>query len=466
MSDRPVIFLALATYTNISNVLRGQLLPALAERYRVVVLTPFIDGERATRAEYFIHENIRYVCLPLAYGWLWRWSHKYGRTAFVRQFDDIAMTSAWYYRPELPKRTRLVIALGSFLPRWFPTARHFSALEALIARPTDEFRTLVERYKPALLVTATPGYYYAAFEAEILTFARHLGIPSVAVDLSFDNPFSQPKYARLTGYACVWSDRMRRDLLSTHDYAPERVAAVGCLKFDHYFTDEREGRVQSREEFLRAKSLNPRKKLLVLATPTPNTYPPRVTFLEQLLAAKRSGALAGDPNILVRLHPLDKMSDYMPFHSLPGVSIEKAGEERVSENEIKGTNVEMTERDLINTAETLRYADALINYASTMIVEACIFNTPTVSIGFPAAQRPLIDVEVTRDFMALSGEPIAQNFDELLVEVNRFLTTEQSAEDFARDRRTVDKFIQFTDGRSWERTAAFIDSIILKTTPA
>src|SRR3990167_1256081 len=43
--ERPTVFLAIANFTNISNILRGKLIRYLASKYRVVVLSPYLNED-------------------------------------------------------------------------------------------------------------------------------------------------------------------------------------------------------------------------------------------------------------------------------------------------------------------------------------------------------------------------------------------------------------------------------------
>jgi hypothetical protein len=453
------IFLALGSYINISNIVRGKLLPALANKYRVVVLTEHIDQDKAREQRYFKHPNVVYEVVKMRRKKFIE-NANYLRTVLVRAFDHFSNTRDWYYRPSLPRRLRLAILMGGMLPRRFPHTKHFTWLEKLLIKPSDRFKELIENYRPKLFISATPGYMYSPLETELVLYAKKLGLPTCAVDMSFDNPYSQPKYMRETDYLCVWNDRMKRDYMQVHNYKDDRVIVTGCLKFDHYFSDRSEFELKTREKFLKSKNLDPGKKLVAYATPTPGTYPPRREFMQALVDAHRGKKFAGDPNILVRLHPLDHWSAYREFTNIPGIHIEKAGTEQIDEKKIKGASVEMTAQDQLNLTETLVHADTLIEYASTLIVEACIFNTPSLSIGFPKAQRPLVDVELTRDIVAMSGEKVASNFAELMENVNGFLTHQQNDDDLKRDASVVKEFVQFTDGLSWQRTAELIDKII------
>ncbi len=452
------IFLSLPTLTHVSNILKGKTLLALAQKYTVVVLNPLFDQTDAVKNNFPLSSNIVYKKLPLKCNRFWYIANEYFRNPFIREYDDWMITREWGYKKI--RQIKFLIFLGSFLPKYFPNAHFFTIIEKLLISPSNEFKKLVKTYSPKLLVTATPGYGYALFDAEMIVFAKKLGIKSIAIDCSFDNPYTQSKFSRETDYISVWSDSMKKDYVKYHHYSPEQVYVSGCLKFDHYFNDRIEKKIKNREEFLKSKNFDQTKKTIVYATPTPGNYPPRKEFLALLLKARGDGAIVGKPNILVRLHPLDVAKPYEDFLNIPGVRIERAGRQYLNDKETKNSKIMMEENDLINLTETLTYGNILICFVSTMLLEATLFNIPSVSIGFPEKQAKNGQFELVRDMVTMAKEPIAKNFEELIVIINRFLTTTQSKDDLLRDDETTKEYIQFTDGLSWKRTVDHIDTIV------
>jgi len=450
--------LSLPTLIHVSDILKGKTLEQLARKYKVIVLNPLFNQADAAKNNFPTSNHIVYEQLPLEHGQFWYVANEYFRNPFIREYDDWLITQEWGYRKI--RRFKLLIFLGSFLPKSFPNTRFFTFLEKLLISPSNKFKQLVNIHKPKLLITATPGYSYASFDAEMIIFAKKLGIKSVAIDSSFDNPYSQSKFSRETDYISVWSDRMKKDYVDFHHYTPEQVRVSGCLKFDHYFNDRLEKKVKNRELFLKSKGFDPTKKTIVCATPTPGNYPDRKEFMTMLLSARDNGALAGRPNILVRLHPLDVWEPYKSFTDIPGVHIERAGKQYLDDKETKNSKIIMEENDLVNLTEILMYGDAFINFVSTMILEAALFNLPSVCVGFPERQGKHSEFELIKDIVAMADEKVTKNLDELIVILNKFLTTPQSNDDMERDQKTVKEFIQFTDGLSWKRTVENIDAIM------
>ena len=110
-------------------------------------------------------------------------------------------------------------------------------------------------------------------------------------------------------------------------------------------------------------------------------------------------------------------------------------------------------------ADTLRHSDVIVNVASTIAVEAAIFDTPVVNISFDGESpsefacsarryyRFTHYVNVTRH----NAVRIAASPDELIGHVNTYLANPHL--DSSGRRQVVLEQCQFLDGRAAERVA-------------
>lgn len=451
------IFLVLAQFSHFSDVLRSRLMALLSERFRIIVITPVIDQTVAERDGFPIHPNIEYRKLALARPKFWSVSDKYLRVPLVRAFDHLTYMHHFYRRPHWWVR-KLLMRLRLLFPAWLFTPDRITRWELARMRPTEEFRELVRRSRPVLLITATPGF--TAFEAEQIISAKSLGLKTAAININYDNLASNGKMIRKTDFLAVWNGIMEREALDLHRYPRERLAVVGCLRFDHYFTDPADPRFPSREAFLRSKGLDPAKKTVVLAGPTPSNYPPRKELVGTLIRMKRDGALERDPNVLIRIHPIDKLETYRDLQGVPGVAIERAGRS-VLPDTAGGQKIEMGTADLINLTATLKYADVVLNFASTVIMEAAIFDRPVINIGFPEYRRIVYEFEYNKGLLDTGAVRLARDPDELARQINQYLAHPEL--DRQARARLLDRYIPFRDGRTWVRTGQFISHIVHAT---
>lgn len=450
------IFLVLDYFSHISDALQGEFIKALTEKYRVVIITRYLDTDAARRGNYFFNANTIYRKLNIRYPKLWTIFNSYIRHALVRAYDDLYVTRSYYYRPDHPLPIRFLTAVGRFLPkRWAGTAP-FTFVERIFGRPSREFKELVRTYRPTIMITSRPGL--SVFEAEMIIFAKNIRIPTAAVNINYDNPYSVAKFYRNTDYILTWNPTMKSQIEGLHGYPGDRVLVAGCLRFDHYFSDGPAGFLPTRDAFLRSKNLDPDKKTIVWAGPSPIMYPPRREFFETLLELKRSGALDGDPNILIRTHPHDTAKPYEGWDKIDDLCVERAGHQRLGDGATKGQKVEMDEDDLLNLTATLSYADVVLNFASTMIIEASIFNKPIVNIGFPEERRWVYRFEFNQALLNSGAVRLANNPEELKTLINQYLR-QPELDDNCR-RKLVAEYVFFTDGRSYARAVDAIEKIV------
>ncbi len=453
--NKTTVFLALAQYSHYSDVLRGKLIKALAEQFRIVVLTPVIDAAIAARDGYFKNGNVSYEKLELAHPKLWAIFDKYLRVPLIRELDHLVYMRYFYKRPHRWVR-KMLMRLRVFLPKSFLTAARLTRWETILAKPTVKFMNLINEYRPVLLITATPGF--TPFEAEMIIFAKNLGIKTAAIDINYDNLTSTGKLIRKTDRIAVWNNRMAAEARELHGYCDSDIAVVGPLRFDHYFTDKADPRFRSRDEFLRPKGLDPLRKTIVYTGPTPSNYPPRREFMLELLRLRREKKIIGDPNILVRIHPNDSYALYEEFRNTPGLHVERAGRQTRSDS-AGGQKIEMNEADFLNLTETLKYADVVLNFASTIIIEACLFDVPVINIAFPDWRGIVYQYEYNKDLIDTGGVAMAWSPDELAERINAYLS--EPSRDQAGRAKVVSEYTPFRDGCAYKRVVDFVRSLTL-----
>ena len=84
--------------------------------------------------------------------------------------------------------------------------------------------------------------------------------------------------------------------------------------------------------------------------------------------------------MLVRLHPRDDLEHYREFEGVPHVIIEKPFRQTVRAGD--GMAVDVTADSQQHLADTMRHSDVVVNVASTIAIEAAIFDTPVVNVSF------------------------------------------------------------------------------------
>jgi CDP-glycerol glycerophosphotransferase (TagB/SpsB family) len=296
---------------------------------------------------------------------------------------------------------------------------------------------------PALVVSGDP---LRPGDANLLAAAHRLGVPTLGSVRSWDNLL---KHLRTRPRALtVWNDRNAREAAAVDRFSADAVTPVGAPQLDVYFDATTH---KSREDFCASAGLDARKKILLLATSS-FTYDSDQTYLvDMVLDAIRSGEIRQPLQVVLRLHPDDRVGRYLKYRDAPEITLD------IPQCYLATLGWTMTQADLKRTAALLRHSDAMINFATTMTLECAIVDTPTLLVAFSPIdpeemQRYVVGLHFKlhyRDLVERDLVPVAWNRGELVRWVNDYLDDPS----LYRNQRSeiVREWVQFTDGRSGER---------------
>jgi CDP-glycerol glycerophosphotransferase (TagB/SpsB family) len=337
-------------------------------------------------------------------------------------------------------------ALGKLLVE--PFTRHgsrYALSDRLVSHPQME--ALFDEYRPKLVIAANPGLVFS--EVPLLRTARRRGVFSMAIDPSWDNFTNKLIPVRQVDRLIVWNDIMKAQAMQLHGYRAEAVRVAGAPQFDPHF------RLRTpRDEFFRRIGADPARQLIALTTTPRSLYSHHDHVLRALAAAVNGGALSG-AQILVRLHPRDEMRAYQEFERVPGVILEKPFRDTVKVAD--GLAIDVMPEHQQHLGDTLCHADAVVNVASTISIEACIFDTPVVNICFDGPEpAPYVQSAVRyysfTHYVNITNRGavrVARSPAEMVDMVARYLA--DPSLDSAGRRQVVLDQCQFVDGRSAER---------------
>jgi hypothetical protein len=343
-------------------------------------------------------------------------------------------------------------ALGRILAPGGRRGDWYGLVDRLVADPGSAL--LFERHQPTLVATASPGLIFS--EIPVLRTARRRSIPSIAVDLSWDNLTNKFFPARQVDRLVLWNASMRDEACTLHGYAPESVTVAGVPQFDTYFRGPR----SSRADFCLRTGLDPARRIITLATIPRSKFGHHEFVIDRLMAAMESGAIAEPANLLVRLHPRDDARQYEKYAGRPHVVVEKPFRKTATRSG-DGMDIDFMAENTRQLADTLHHSDVVLNVASTIAIEASIFDTPVINIGFdgqPGSNQALMEWHYGsthfQKVVRSGAVRIAQSDGELIDLLNMYLASPATDAD-GRRRIVVDQ-CEFTDGHSAGRVAAAI----------
>ena len=349
---------------------------------------------------------------------------------------------------------RLKALAGRALAPNADAGRWYEIADRLI--PDAETERVFDRYRPTLLIVATPGLGFP--EIPLIRTAARRRVPTLAIDLSWDNLTNKLFPIRKVDRLVVWNSTMRREAHELHGYEPETIDVAGAPQFDRYFNGEPRS---SRAEFCRRVGLDPSRRIVTLTTIPTDSFPRHDLVVDALLEAMRGGAIAEPCDILVRVHPREDVRRYDRFMGVPHLAVEKPFRTTVASPD--GHGVDVTSDNTGHLADTMHHSDVVLNVASTIAIEAAIFDTPVVNIAFdpesierPFLQSPLRYYSYTHyaRIVRAGAARLASSAKEMIDLVNAYLADRSL--DASGRRRVVQEQCEFTDGRSAERVALAI----------
>ncbi len=454
----PVVLVSIPHGGSAGNVLRTGLVRRLLDARdapEIVLISPLVRDAAFVRE--FEHPRVRFEDLP---------PHRpHGLEARL-----MALIQAGYIGSGVTEsvRIRRAEAAAGKTIRWIGAKRliaravassmvrkesRYDLIDRMVAHPWAD--ALFDRYRPALLVASSPGLIYS--EVPLLRTAVRRRVRSMAVDPSWDNFTNKLLPVRRVTRLIVWNALMKEQAIDLHGYAPDEIRLAGAPQWDLYF---RGGVTTSRGAFFSRIGADPARRLITLTTTPRALYAHHDHVLRVMIGAMREGAWQHDTQILVRLHPRDDLDAYTAFQGLPHVIVEKPFRPTVKTGD--GLAIDITADNQQHLADTLRHSDVVVNVASTIAIEAAIFDTPVVNVSFdgetPAPfagsarryYRFTHYVNVTRH----GAVRVAERPDQLVELVGRYL--DDRSLDREGRRRVVLEQCQFLDGHSADRVATFV----------
>ncbi|MFN0086388.1 MAG: hypothetical protein ACKVX9_13455 [Blastocatellia bacterium] len=331
--------------------------------------------------------------------------------------------------------------------------------EALIHRaaPQAAMAWLREAGASAVFVL----YPFMERQMVMVAAAKRLGLPVIALITSWDNLSTKARMVFQYDAYLVWSEEMKRELHSFYPRTQTRpVTVIGAPQYDVFFRDEFQ---LSRDEFLRSYGLDPARPVILYCLGSPNM------IREDFGAREYIDRVSADParshwQIIVRPHPgfstasgseLDAIKDRHP-----GVIIQESNR-HWQRFPVQG------EGAIAEWVNTLRHADVVIQLASTMAVDAALFDRPVINVHFdpqPGGPNEQMIREVNSRWnhfapIARSGGVCqAASIDAMIAATDAYL---RSPELHRSERRwIVDYVCGPADGQAGRRMAEAVLSVI------
>jgi len=370
------------------------------------------------------------------------------KTNFIKQ-KMAAKNLLKYY-----SKAVLIIFLSSF--KIFKKAYYKKYLKVM----TDNFfATYFEKYKPDLVFCP---HTYGKEDMAMLREAKKRKIKSVAVVNSWDNLSTRGIMRILPDKMIVHNDYMKSEALKWSTMKEKDIKVAGMPHFDYYVNYQPD----SKKEFCQKTGLNPDKRFLLFCPPVNSLHWSWKNLLNDLKSEILDGSLPRDLQILVRFAPTDDedmsqydLNDPIVKYDKPGKYFNPGAANDWGEGR---KDWEFTQEDMRHFANSLYYAELMLNYGSTLNIDGAAFDLPLINIVFDDRTEKgrkfvewLFIKTHNSKLFSTGGTKLVYNRQELIKAINQYLE-DPFLNKAGRKRMIEQQYGPDFDGRAGERMTNFV----------
>jgi hypothetical protein len=273
---------------------------------------------------------------------------------------------------------------------------------------------------PDVLVNGEP---FDNRDIELQRTMKRLGVPTIAIIPSWDNPSTKGCILTDADRILVWGPYQMREILNYYPHIPKKSIIVsGIPQFDSYSSDTN-SRI-SRDSFFNELNIPLSKRVILHATSSERLFPSEPAIVATVVTAILSGQLPPNLHVLIRCHPADRADRYQHFLSSGCVSIFPSSRDKSIDLSEWIPPVE--EVDLL--CACLKHTEVCINAASTMTLDALACGRPVINIGFDGedlgyfkSTARYYDYSHLAQIAKSGAVPIVRSAEQLLAEISNAL---------------------------------------------
>ncbi len=280
-------------------------------------------------------------------------------------------------------------ALTVLAPRGSERRRWLRELYASYRPSRAMVRAVFDQVQPAFVLVASPGHLW--LDHIVLDEARRRRIPSVCTVMSWDNLYSRGPMSRRPDHLLVWSEEMRRQAEEVHQFPRDRVHVVGALQFRPYAAPVTQAELARMRARVGLGEVEP--FLAYVCGSRTSQYD--VEDIMELARRLQSGRFR-NLRVVVRPHPQGSRTAYETLLA-HGILLDRSPDLTDTRTPPEVLDVPA----IRHMASLLRGAQFVVSsWGTTALLEACIFDTPSVQLRWMDAvphELPA-EVQLVRDF--------------------------------------------------------------------
>ncbi len=232
---------------------------------------------------------------------------------------------------------------------------------------------LLKKYNIDIIYANYTSIGVRDFNLNILKAAKSLGIKTVGNIFSWDNLFSKVFITTHTDFITVPNQQVAEDAVNIGDFKRDSVKIVGLPHFDFYFNHKL---ILPKDDFFDKIGANPKKDFFIFAFGAGNQRVDYEYFLDLL---NKISEKCGGIQFYLRPYPKNyyNKSILNKYFGNKNLIFEKRPLDNL---ENLGNNFEFPEEDNQLLFNLLYHSRGLICLTSTLMIEACLMNTPIINL--------------------------------------------------------------------------------------
>lgn len=367
-------------------------------------------------------------------------------------FHNLSDTNVWrIHRLVWRKRDKKIITAPLY---WLLSKLGYLKIVRSIARrleymflPKNRFAHIFEKYKPDL-VFATDVFH--PNDLDVMREAKKRKIFILGMVRSWDNIVSKGLNRIIPDRLVVNTPKIKKEAEKYNDIKPDNIDVVGIPHYDFYTPERR----MPRNELFKQLNLDPRKKTIFFALPS-DIYTQGDPIAKKVVSL----LMPMDVQLILRLYIVGSvdLGDIKPIPNKVAI-------------DVPGSGSDFTQADLsagdAHLADLLYHSDVVVAFASTLAIDAVVFDKPVVFIGFDGKEgrpywqslRRYYDYDHQKSILETGGVRLAKDPEELISQIQNYLK-DPSLDQEGR-KRIIQERCWKLDGRSGERLANVIAKFI------
>jgi len=311
---------------------------------------------------------------------------------------------------------------------------------------------ILENHKPDIIYARYSAIGVKNFNLKLFKAAKKLNILTVGNIFSWDNLYSKIFITSHTDKLTVPNEIIRNDAINIGDFKKEKIKIIGIPHFDYYYDKEL---LLSREGFMKSIGADPNKKLILYTAGVKEviSYKYFFRFFENI-----SKDILPGTQFYLRPHPKRKFDERLikEFKKCDNLIFEVKLDEEV------GNNFKMSKKNNQFLTNLLHHSSAMLCSYSTILIEACIMDLPTININYSGDRKQSYFYDIKKyaewehiiHLMKNKGIIMVESDEELVKALKKYL--DNPSLDSEERIKIVKQQAHFTEGKAAKEAAQFL----------